>query len=247
MKAKTLLCTAMLTALAAPAMAGETKLDVRFGHNTNSDIKDSRVKFMHTFDSGFYFSAEAAQIHNDGYFAGNDSADSDKNGLKAAAQEFEATKKFQINDKWYWSPGLTMVTAPNWTDYRPYLKLGTSFDNGLSLTGRYRYNWSNDANGKNLLDGSGTTRGASNQFDIWLSKSIGDVGLMYNPRYRFQDGVDQGTGRDDYWEHTVMVNYKLNETWTPYVELVSVDETYVDDNGNRENDYAIRLGFVMNL
>ncbi|MFA0349806.1 oligogalacturonate-specific porin KdgM family protein, partial [Vibrio sp. 10N.222.55.C6] len=93
----------------------------------------------------------------------------------------------------------------------------------------------------------GTTRGASNQFDIWLSKSFGDVGLMYNPRYRYQDGVDQGTGRDDYWEHTVMVNYKVNETWTPYMELVSVDETYVDSNGNRENDYAVRLGFVMNL
>jgi hypothetical protein len=31
------------------------------------------------------------------------------------------------------------------------------------------------------------------------------------------------------------------------MELVSVDETYVDENGKRENDYAIRLGFVMTL
>jgi hypothetical protein len=247
MKATNLLFTAALAVISASSVASETKLDVRFGNNTNSDIKDSRVKFMHTFDSGFYFSAEAAQIHNDGYFAGNDSNDPDTNGLKAAAQEFEATYKFQINEDWFWAPGLVLVTAPNWTEYRPYLKLGTVFDNGLSVTSRYRYNWSNDANGKNKLDGSGTTRGASNQFDLWLSKSFGDVGLMYNPRYRFQEGVDQGTGRDDYWEHTVMVNYQLNETWTPYMELVSVDETYVDENGKRENDYAIRLGFVMTL
>ncbi|MDL5029282.1 oligogalacturonate-specific porin KdgM family protein [Vibrio sp. TMPB1044] len=247
MKTQVLLCSTLIALSSMPTFAGETKLDVRFGHNTASDIRDSRVKFMHTFDTGFYFSAEAAQIHNDGYFAGNDSNDEDKNGLKAAAQEFEATYKFQINDQWYWAPGLVTVTAPNWTEYRPYLKLGTSFENGVSLTGRYRYNWSNDANGKDYLDGSGTTRGASNQFDIWLSKSFGDIGLMYNPRYRYQDGVDQGTGRDDYWEHTVMVNYKVNETWTPYMELVSVDETYVDSNSNRENDYAVRLGFVMNL
>jgi hypothetical protein len=44
-----------------------------------------------------------------------------------------------------------------------------------------------------------------------------------------------------------MVNYKVDETWTPYMELVSVDETYVDSNGNRDNDYAVRFGVVMNL
>lgn len=244
MKTKALLCSTLAAVSALPTFAGETKLDVRFGQNTASDIRDSRVKFMHTFDSGFYFSAEAAQIHGDGFFSGSDS---DTNGLKAAAQEFEATYKFEFGDDWYWSPGLVFVTAPNWTEYRPYLKLGKSFDNGVSLTGRYRYNWSNVDDGKNYLDGSGTTRGASNQFDLWVSKNFGDVGLMYNPRYRYQDGVDQGTGRDDYWEHTIMVNYKVNETWTPYMELVSVDETFVDVNGNRENDYAVRFGFVMSL
>ncbi|ANW26779.1 hypothetical protein G3U99_20985 [Vibrio coralliilyticus OCN008] len=247
MKTQTLLCAALITTASVPAMAGDTKLDVRFGYNTTSENRDSRVKFMHTFDNGFYFSAEAAQLHNDSYFGGNDSNDDGKNGLQAAAQEFEATYKFNINEDWYWSPGLVMVTAPDWTEYRPYLKLGTTFDNGISMTGRYRYNWSNDENGKQYLDGSGTTRGASNQFDLWVSKSFGDWGLMYNPRYRFQDGVDQGTGRDDYWEHTVMVNYKVDETWTPYMELVSVDETYVDSNGNREQDYAVRFGVVMNL
>ncbi|MDC5818962.1 oligogalacturonate-specific porin KdgM family protein [Vibrio europaeus] len=247
MKLQTLICAALLAGASTSAIAGETKLDVRFGYNTTSENRDSRVKFMHTFDNGFYFSAEAAQLHNDAYFGSNDANNPDKNGLQAAAQEFEASYKFNLNDDWYWSPGLVTVTTSDWTEYRPYLKLGTTFDNGVSMTGRYRYNWSNDANGKQYLDGSGTTRGASNQFDLWISKNIGDWGLMYNPRYRVQDGVDQGTGRDDYWEHTIMVNYKVDETWTPYMELVSVDETYVDSNGNRENDYAVRFGVVMNL
>ena len=247
MKTKAVLLSTLVAASSLHAVAGETKLDVRFGHNTESNIRDSRVKFMHTFESGFYFSAEAAQIHNDGYFAGNDSNDESKNGLVAAAQEFEAAYQMDINESWYWTPGLVMVTTANWTDYRPYLKVGTSFDNGISVSGRYRYNWSNDKNGKNYVDKEGTTRGASNQFDLWVSKSFGNMGLTYNPRYRFQDGVDQGTGRDDYWEHTIAVNYKLDDTWTPYMELVSVDETYVDSNGDRKNDYAIRFGVVMNL
>ncbi len=78
MKTQVLLCSTLIALSSMPTFAGETKLDVRFGHNTASDIRDSRVKFMHTFDTGFYFSAEAAQIHNDGYFAGNDSNDEDE-------------------------------------------------------------------------------------------------------------------------------------------------------------------------
>ena len=42
-------------------------------------------------------------------------------------------------------------------------------------------------------------------------------------------------------------NYKLDDGWTPYVELVSLDKTYLTQDGNHENDYAIRLGIVKQL
>jgi hypothetical protein len=42
-------------------------------------------------------------------------------------------------------------------------------------------------------------------------------------------------------------NYKLDDGWTPYVELVSLDKTYINDDGNHENDYAVRLGIVKQL
>ena len=84
-------------------------------------------------------------------------------------------------------------------------------------------------------------------FDIWFAYNIGKFGMSYNPRFRWQDGVDQGTGDDTYWEHTVAFNYKLDDGWTPYVELVSLDKTYINDHGNHENDYAVRLGIVKQL
>ncbi|WP_108652810.1 oligogalacturonate-specific porin KdgM family protein [Dongshaea marina] len=247
MKTQLLACATALTLGTTPALAGDTKLDVRFGYNTTSENKDSRVKFMHTFNSGFYFSAEAAQSHNDGYFSGNDSNDPEIEGTRGTAQEFEANYKFELDNGWYITPALVTVLTSGRTDYRPYLKAGTSFDNGISFSARYRFNWSNDANGKTLLDGSGTTRDSSNQFDLWISKSIGDWGLTYNPRYRYQQGVDQGTGRDDYWEHTLVISNQLNETWTPYMELVSLDKTYVNSTGEHKNDYAVRLGVVIGL
>lgn len=41
-----------------------------------------------------------------------------------------------------------------------------------------------------------------------------------------------------------MVNDKINETWTLYMELVSVDATYVDSDGNRESAYAVSMGGI---
>ncbi|WP_028866018.1 oligogalacturonate-specific porin KdgM family protein [Psychromonas aquimarina] len=247
MKLKTAGCAALSALLSLPAAAGQTNLDVRFGYNTTSENKDSRVKFMHTFNNGFYFSAEAAQNHGDSYFSGNDAADDEKNGLIGSAQEFEGRYQFNVSEDWYVAPALVVVTTKDRTDYRPYVKTGTTFANGIDFSARYRFNYSNDANGKTYLDGSGTTRDSSHQFDIWVAKSIADWGLMYNPRYRFQDGVDQGTGRDDYWEHTIVVSKKMKDGWTPYMELVSVDQTYVDDSGEHKNDYAVRLGINISL
>ena len=40
---------------------------------------------------------------------------------------------------------------------------------------------------------------------------------------------------------------ELDDGWTPYVELVSLDKTYLTQDGNHENDYAIRLGIVKQL
>lgn len=65
------------------------------------------------------------------------------------------------------------------------------FDNGLNLSARYRYNTVNDSHSDRELDGSGYTRRQSHQFDIWFAYNIGKFGMSYNPRFRWQDGVDQ--------------------------------------------------------
>lgn len=248
MKIKEIVSVLILATIAIPALAGNTALDVRFGNNTESNNKDSRIKFMHSFDGGLYFSAEGAQSHGDeNFFDENDSNEPIDPGFRGSSQEYELAYKFPINGKWFLAPGLIWVNTNSASDYRPYFKAGTTFDNGVSITGRYRYNWSNDANGKAKLNGSGTTRGASHQYDIWLARKYGKLGLLWNPRYRFQHGVDQGTGDDDYWEHTIEISYQYDDKWKPYMELVSLDETYVDKDGNHKNDYAVRLGFVLKL
>jgi hypothetical protein len=222
--------------ISGQAWCGNTSVDLRFGHNTRSDVNDSRIKVMHQADNGFYFSVEAAQNHNDTFFGDTDRYNPDDKGLTEAAQEIETRWRFDLGNGYAVAPGMvTVFTASK------------SFDNGLNLSARYRYNTVNDAHSDKQLDGSGYTRRESHQFDVWFAYNIGKFGMSYNPRFRWQDNVDQGTGDDTYWEHTLAFNYKLDDGWTPYVELVSLDKTYINDDGNHENDYAVRLGIVKKL
>ncbi|WP_414641550.1 hypothetical protein [Buttiauxella sp.] len=74
---------ALLTSLiiSNAAWCATTAVDVRFGHNTNSDVNDSRIKVMHQADNGFYSSVEAAQNHNDTFFGDTDRLNSEDKGL----------------------------------------------------------------------------------------------------------------------------------------------------------------------
>ena len=168
-------------------------------------------------------------------------------GKPVAEQEIETRGRFDLGNGFAFAPGMVTVSTASNTHYRPFIQGWKAFDNGLNLSARYRYNTVNDAHSDKELDGSGYTRRQSHQFDIWFAYNIGKFGMSYNPRFRWQDNVDQGTGDDTYWEHTVAFNYKLDDGWTPYVELVSLDKTYINNDGNHENDYAVRLGIVKQL
>ncbi|HDT5423408.1 TPA: hypothetical protein QHJ63_002008 [Enterobacter hormaechei subsp. steigerwaltii] len=233
--------------LSTQGWCGNTSVDLRFGHNIRSDVNDSRIKVMHQANNGFYFSVEAAQNHNDTFFGDTDRYNPDDKGLTEAAQEIETRWRFDLGNGFAVAPGMVTVFTASNTHYRPFIQGWKAFDNGLNLSARYRYNTVNDAHSDKELDGSGYTRRQSHQFDIWFAYNIGKFGMSYNPRFRWQDNVDQGTGDDTYWEHTVAFNYKLDDGWTPYVELVSLDKTYINNDGNHENDYAVRLGIVKQL
>ena len=66
--------------LSTQGWCGNTSVDLRFGHNTRSDVNDSRIKVMHQANNGFYFSVEAAQNHNDTFFGDTDRYNPDDKG-----------------------------------------------------------------------------------------------------------------------------------------------------------------------
>lgn len=70
--------------LSTQGWCGNTSVDLRFGHNTRSDVNDSRIKVMHQANNGFYFSVEAAQNHNDTFFGDTDRYNPDDKGLTEA-------------------------------------------------------------------------------------------------------------------------------------------------------------------
>lgn len=180
--------------LSTQGWCGNTSVDLRFGHNTRSDVNDSRIKVMHQADNGFYFSVEAAQNHNDTFFGDTDRNNPDDKGLTEAAQEIETRWRFNLGNGFAVAPGMVTVFTPSNTHYRPFIQGWKAFDNGLNLSARYRYNTVNDAHSDKELDGSGYTRRQSHQFDIWFAYNIGKFGMSYNPRFRWQDNVDQEPG-----------------------------------------------------
>ncbi|ELY3457085.1 hypothetical protein SMY44_003607 [Cronobacter sakazakii] len=226
---------------------GTTWVDVRGAHNIRADTNETRIKFMHQATNGFYFSAEATQSHNESFFGDEDSRDGKEDGVTGVSQEIETRWQFPLGNGYSIAPGLTTVFTKTNTHYRPFIQGWKAFDNGINLAARYRYNTVNDAHSDRKLGSDEYTRRKSHQFDIWIAYNIGRFGMSWNPRFRYQDGVDQGTGRDTYWEHTLAFSYKMDDDWTPYIELGSLDKTYVDDHGTHKNEFVGRLGITKKL
>lgn len=130
--------------LSAQGWCGSTSVDLRFGHNTRSDVNDSRIKMMHQANNGFYFSVEAAQNHNDTFFGDTDRYNPDEKGLTEAAQEIETRWRFDLGDGFAVAPGMVTVFTASNTHYRPFIQGWKAFDNGLNMSARYRYNTVND-------------------------------------------------------------------------------------------------------
>lgn len=143
--------------LSTQGWCGNTSVDLRFGHNTRSDVNDSRIKVMHQANNGFYFSVEAAQNHNDTFFGDTDRYNPDDKGLTEAAQEIETRWRFDLGNGFAVAPGMVTVFTASNTHYRPFIQGWKAFDNGLNLSARYRYNTVNDAHSDKELDGSHTS------------------------------------------------------------------------------------------
>lgn len=227
--------------------SGNTWVDVRAAHNVRADSNETRIKFMHQANNGFYFSAEATQSHNDSFFGDEDSRDGKDEGVTGVSQEIETRWQFQLGNGYSIAPGMTTIFTKTNTHYHPFIQGWKDFGNGINLSARYRYNTTNDAHSDKELNSDNYTRRQAHQFDIWIAWNIDRFGMSYNPRFRYQDGVDQGTGKDTYWEHTLAFSYKLDNDWTPYIELGSIDKTYIDSDGSHQNEFVGRLGITKKL
>lgn len=98
--------------LSTQGWCGNTSVDLRFGHNTRSDVNDSRIKVMHQANNGFYFSVEAAQNHNDTFFGDTDRYNPDDKGLTEAAQEIETRWRFDLGNGFAVAPGMVRFSPP---------------------------------------------------------------------------------------------------------------------------------------
>ena len=231
-----LACSTLLvapTAFASSYVTGNAQM-----HSTNAhgSSMTSTLEAGHTFSTGTTVLVEFDGIQI-GELRANDGNQAINSDLEVATQNSPTyvtlglEQSFAINDNLWVAAGYHHLLANGEVvQYRPLVKIGYNFDNGLSLSNRTRVHF---AEADNV-----TT-------DVRLDTKIAyalnsDVALAYNNVYM----VKRADGADD------AVDHELRATWTrngvqPYIEYRSQGNTdgWVDSNANHALVIGASYGF----
>ncbi|PKF80906.1 porin [Vibrio sp. vnigr-6D03] len=173
----------------------------------------STLEAGHTFDSG-----TTLLVEYDGIPVGKLTGDAAPTPYITLGAE----QMFSINDNLWVAAGYHhLLNNGETVQYRPLVKIGYNFDNGLSLSNRTRYH--------SVKDGDNQTR-----FDNRIGYTLNeDVALSYNNVYV----VNSAEGSDNSMDH------ELRATWTrkgvqPYFEFRNQG-----DNANNAFVFGASYGF----
>ncbi|WP_158589101.1 oligogalacturonate-specific porin KdgM family protein [Alginatibacterium sediminis] len=196
----------LITPILAAAFSSQAAyLDLRGAYATEAKQWEHRAR------AGLDF-ADAWQVHLEGTQGHGKDLFSDKT-QSVSAFETEVNYNYKSANNLTWSPGFVYWAGRDHVEYRPYLKLTWS-PGPYYIAGRYRYqSATGDANN-------------TNQFDAWFGYAFEAVSLEYNPAYIARDDVsfkNDGSLKDNKWEHTFQAKYTGFETWSPYLEFQLLD------------------------
>ena len=235
--ALTLLCAS----IAAPALAGgssyvtgNVQLHDRADFN-GSDVT-STIEAGHTFTTGTTLLVEI-----DGIQLGNtDYGTTGKQGSSAASAytTLGVEQSFSINEKLWVAVGYHhLLHDGEAIQYRPLVKVGYNFDNGISISNRTRMQiQANDAINVSGVDETNDQVRLDNNI-AYQFQDI-PVNVKYNNVYYVNDGVT----KDNSMEH------ELRATWTragvqPYVEYRNQESSSKTNPGHNNNVFVVGASY----
>lgn len=229
MKKLSLLCaTVSLTMFSNSALAmniTDSWLNFREAYMSGSDQFQTKIEYGMKVDDTLYFSIQNTSGQGD-------SLDEFNNRYN----EVESNYKIPLTSNIFFWPGFVFNWGSNGSAFDPYVKLGLQVTDNFMLIAGYRYNQNNyqstDVYGNQTED-------ANQEINLWADVNVTDrIWMEYNFTYHKRDSdFRYGNGTTENYEHTVALSYKVDDHFTPYIDVSQLDKA---SNGDDEN--RVRIG-----
>lgn len=231
MKKTILLLSVCFLPLASHAMT----FDMRGGYKQASHTYESRFKMSQSFKSGYWLSMETDNKQ------GNDNFDQSATDYN----EIEGNYKYTLNELFSIQPGMVYHWGSEGAQIRPYVKFNWAMTESLYSAIRFRYDW----NQYDSTDLSGNkNKGSVERVDLYFGWKNKYWDIQDNPVfYRYVNDFHYNNGKKNGYENDLVIRYKLNKTWQPYIEWDYLEQQgkYNGESGLTENRF--RVGVSINF
>ena len=222
MKKSTLALIVPAMLLSGAAMADSTYVTGNVqAHDSNlhGSGMTSTLEAGHTFDNSFGGLTLLTEF--DGIQLGSLKANDD--GVKSNSPAYVtlgAEQSFAINENLWMAVGYHHLMANGKeVQYRPLVKIGYNFDNGISISNRTRAH----------IDAADTNANDMDvRFDNRIAYTLTDaaVTLSYNNVYVLAGDAHNGDSRDSAMDHELRATWNKSEGVQPYVEYRNQADNY---------------------
>lgn len=229
MKKEIISLTLAVATLGLPCALSATTLDFRHEYADTTRIHKDRIAIIQSFANGIGFYVDAS-VKSGGVNSEQDKFLSD---LVTNAVEMGLSYNYQLNQNISLQPGIIFESGSDTAIYKPYLRAQYRFDNGLYLAGRYRYDYA-----RKTQDGSDDEK--TNRLDGYIGYNFNSARVEYNYTQMYSDALKYDNKKTNY-EHNVAFSYRINEIFTPYIEVGNVA---VNKNSDaRQTRYRVGLQY----
>lgn len=226
-KYNALLCIATLMSCASSLQAAT--IDFRHEYADSTRINKDRLAIIETLPGGVSLYVDAS-VKSGGV---NNEQDKFLSDLVSNAIELGVSYNYKLTNNIVLQPGLIFESGTDTSIYKPYLRMQYNFDSGIYIAERYRFDYARKTT-DNIDDEK------TNRFDTFFGYSNDLLKTEYNFTWMDSDQIKFNNTKTNY-EHNVALLWKLNKSFTPYVEVGNVAVNKISDD--RQTRYRIGLQY----
>ena len=229
----------LCSAAASTALAGSASINYRHQYLSEDRMHADRVKLAYRLDNGWGFEGELK------YRTAGDRKDVAYDNTVSNGHELTASYRYAYSPTSTFQPEVKLDSNSTGTTYKFGLKYTHKLNDRFYVAARYRYDTRRID--RDRIDEDVPDRGANhrntNRFDGWLGYTPpGKLAYEYQYVYFSGDYIRYDNKKTD-WEQNLVIKYKMNKSWHPFLELGDVKVSDTDD----DRQLRLRLGIQYNF